>query len=200
MDGYRRLERTRTVATPSHAIAATAVLDERVGSRESRRRSARRLAGAVRLLAFVVVLAMIVGTSVSIARSTSGDPAPATREPASEKAAIVAEDDATTTVDSTRSPLSASADVSAKDAPAAKAGDSSSDAASSDDVVVADTASAAPAATAAPSSTTTTERALPLTGTIDSKLILLAGCALVLLGMLVQVAGQPLPARARARR
>ena len=43
--------------------------------------------------------------------------------------------------------------------------------------------------------------ALPFTGAdVDALRILLAGSLLAMLGMLVQIAGTPLPARARARR
>ena len=61
-------------------------------------------------------------------------------------------------------------------------------------------ASSAPSASAAETSAVPTPAgALPRTGEGDVSRIVLAGSLFVLLGMLVQIAGQPLPARARTR-
>lgn len=176
IDGFRRLERTRTVATTSAAIAASATFDERPAMpRASRRRRARRFAGAARLLVLVAVLATIIGSSYSLASSGGGvERAPAEREPATDTVP------ARSSEPTTSSPTG--------------------DAAASDMVATATEPTVEPVATevvaaAAPATVTAPTGQLPLTDFFDMQRLLLAGSLLVLLGMLVQVAGQPLPAR-----
>lgn len=185
IDGFRRLERTRTVATPSEAIAATATFDERPSTRR-RPGTGRRVAGALRLLAFVAALVIVVGTSVSLAGS-GGDEGPRV-EPA-----------ASSTVEDTSTSSSPDASTSQPEAVDDVLMAESSDAPSEEDTVVADeepttiAAAAVPDAAPAPSPS----RSLPFTDSVDMQRLLLAGSALLLLGMLVQVAGQPLPAQNR---
>jgi hypothetical protein len=200
IDGYRRLERTRKVAA-GHVPVATAVVPPK-----RRAVNSARVAGMLRLAGFIAVLAVIVGTSVGLA---SADNRAGARRVAAEKSTTetsVAASASTTEAVSDKPSVSALA----KDHPAP--GDDAAEhshAAASDDapeaaeapaveesvaVAAADT-TPAPAATAGTATTS-----LPFTGEPSLDRILLFGAGLVLLGMLVQIAGQPLPARARSRR
>lgn len=175
MDGYRRLERTRSVAGTAAVVGAGTV---KARVRRSPRLTGARVAGALRLVGFVGVLALIVGTSVSLASADErSEPVQrATTEPAREAAAP--KDDASPTV-------VAAEEVAAEEVAGA--------AAEPDAVAVDATATAGTASGATP------QAALPLTGDVQVRWLLLGGAVLVLVGMLVQVAGQPLPARSHAR-
>jgi hypothetical protein len=150
IDGYRRLARTRGASNPDATDGHEATPPSASRPRRLRWPSGHRIAGSLRLLAFVAVLATIVSTSVTLASA----------DPADESQPVVSG----TTVESTPEPI---APVAAEPAPAE---------------------AAAPA------------RSLPITGVLDVPRMLLLGSLLVLVGMLVQVAGQPLPARAPEHR
>lgn len=181
IDGYRRLERTRRIAAPERVPVATAV----VPPRRKRARSAR-VAGIVRLATFVTVLAVIIATSVGLA---SAD----TRAAAKRSAVRTKQSHATHVASSTP----ANAPTSLVKSSAKSADDATEGIADKADAVEEPTpvaaAAANPAPRAAAGSTKTAE--LPFTGEPSLDRILLAGASLVLLGMLVQIAGQPLPAR-----
>lgn len=185
IDGFRRLERTRNVAAAGHVPVATAVVPPR-----RRPLPTARVAGMARLAGFIAVLAIIIGTSVGLASADSRADArrdaarsTTTAEPTPAAAASV-EREAPATV----TKQSAPADAKASDAvPAAE----SSEPVETVAVAAAAESGAAPAATSAPS---TASGALPFTGEPSLDRYLLIGAALVLLGMLMQIAGQPLPA------
>lgn len=166
IDGYRRLDRTSTIQ------AARPVAP--------RRRLGRRLASSLRLVAFVGVLVIIVGTSVSLAGSRTTTRTPAKREPAvvtvTQVKPVATPTARERAAEKIPTPKTKSTPIVAATEPAAA--DAATDAA------------AAPREIAAPTG------ALPLTGVVDVSHMLLAGSVLVLLGMLVQIAGTPLPARA----
>ena len=212
IDGYRRLERTRgggapTLEPPELPAAAAAP--------STRRARGARAVGALRLTAFIAVLATIVGTSVGLAsadqqstihgaaddgvaaRATDtsmvlGPPArdeassdPAASRSSAERISLLARD----TADTGR--------PKAETKPVAE---------TTERAVGADPEPATPAADSAPSTASsgsaeapTPTGALPITGDGDSMRIVLAGAAFLLLGMLSQIAGQPLPARAGSR-
>jgi len=168
LDGYARLARTRA-AMRGRADEEGAV---------SRRPRSQRIVGALRLVGFVAVLAMIVGTSVGLA---SADPSSSSSKPQRRAAAAApVVDEAIAERDVEPVAREATAATEADDEPVA---------------VEATTAVAPESAAAAP----TTDAALPFTGPNDIDLMLLGGAVLVFLGMLVQIAGQPLPAHAARR-
>ncbi|MCW2924086.1 MAG: hypothetical protein JWM98_1490 [Thermoleophilia bacterium] len=203
LDGYRRLARTRhaVAAAGVEAVAGTDVAARPSAARPSR---TRRVAGAIRLAGFVAVLALIVGTSVSLA-GTDDHPAQrpaAARHAASTATATAATSHATAAVAHAASPLARDTSPDVKpdaattahaDTDASAAGSTATDAASAPEPA----ATIAPAAAAAASPTT---GSLPLTGETRLQWPLLGGALLALTGMLLQIAGQPLPARARTRR
>lgn len=178
MDGYRRLERTRSAA--GAALGAASVEQGEVRVRRTSRMTRGRITGALRLVGFVGVLALIVGTSVSLASADERS------EPAA-RAADATVVESTPVVDSTpvedTTPVENTTPVKerAADAPAADA------------IAVDETTSAGTASGVLP------QAPLPLTGDLQVRWLLLGGSTLVLLGMLVQVAGQPLPARPQSR-
>ncbi len=193
MDGYRRLERTRSAAG---AALGAATVD--AGIRRSPRLTRARVAGALRLVGFVGVLALIVGTSVSLASADErGEPTTRAAE-----AKVVEPTPVDTTPVADTVPVADTARESR-----ASTSDEPAMAEATDDVVetAADAAPAADAvavdasATAGTASGVVPQAALPLTGDLQIRWLLLGGATLVLFGMLVQVAGQPLPARARSR-
>lgn len=142
----------------------------------------------MRLVAFVGVIALIVGTSVSLA---SADDRSAATPPA--KTTPVAK---VTTV--AKSAPDAKVMTVAKAAPDAKESTAPADADETADVVeAADVVAVDPAATAGSASGELPQASLPLTGDVHVRWLMIGGAMLVLVGMLVQVAGQPLPARAR---
>ncbi len=190
MDGYRRLERTRNVAAPAQAIAATAIVEERPAiAPRRRRRMGRRLAGAARLIAFAAVLAVIIGTSVSLASSDRSNRAPARTEPVAAKTVAPAKTAAPVKTPSTSMARDTAVEV-----------DSPAKVAAEDETAAEPTTAAAPTTTSTNSATSTaTASSLPRTGpAFDARLVVLAGAALFLFGMALQIAGQPLPARNRA--
>ncbi|MCW2921657.1 MAG: hypothetical protein JWL76_1531 [Thermoleophilia bacterium] len=161
----------------------------------------------MRLVAFVGVLALIIGTSVSlasaddrapaktvaarsadstptptpvVARVTAGPKASAAKESGASKESIAPKESAAPKVDA--------ADADAEAAP---------DAAAAADADTGDALAADPSASAGTASGELPQAGLPLTGDVHVRWLMLGGAMLVLLGMLVQVAGQPLPAPAR---
>lgn len=192
MDGYRRLERTRSAAG---AALGAASVEARV--RRSPRLTRARVAGAMRLVGFVGVLALIVGTSVSLA-SADERSAPVQRAAAkpatTAKPAVSAPDTASSTVTVSEIRSREGAAPKADAAPKIEAAEEVADAAAEPDAVAVDAT-----ATAGTASGATPQAALPLTGDVQVRWLLLGGAVLVLVGMLVQVAGQPLPAHARPR-
>lgn len=182
LDGYRRLERTRsTVGGASAVVGAGTVapaLDADAMPRATslRRASRVRAAGALRLLSFVAVLALIVGTSVSLASADERTAAP--RKESSTPEAVVERTAEPAKVESTP--------VVAREA--------------AKPVAEAPVKAAAEPAPVVTTQVTAPQAALPLTGDVQVRWLMLGGALLVLVGMLVQVAGQPLPARAAARR
>lgn len=199
MDGYRRLERTRSVAGTAAVVGAGTV---KARVRRSTRLTGARVAGALRLVGFVGVLALIVGTSVSLA-SADERSAPAQRATAKPMQAVPAEE---STSEAAPAPMTVAA-VTAREAAAPKddvsptveaaeevPAEQVADAAAEPDAVAVDAT-----ATAGTASGATPQAALPLTGDVQVRWLLLGGAVLVLVGMLVQVAGQPLPARSHAR-
>lgn len=199
MDGYRRLERTRSVVGAAGA-ASVGVVKPDVTRRRPRVTRAR-VAGAMRLVGFIGVLALIVGTSVSIA---SADDRPAEAAPVKSAAAAdpvrqpVAEEPAVSeavaeTTGVEKIPVVAreadKSGVAPADADVAEAGEP----APSDALAVDASSSVGTASGEVP------QRALPFTGEAEVRRLVLGGAIFVLLGMLVQVAGQPLPARSHAR-
>ena len=179
MDGYRRLARTRSASPPPDSqptdpTPPTAALEWR-----RLRIPVARAAGALRFMAFVAVLAIIIGTSVSLA---SGDPQ-------ERQAAVSATKPAAATAQATPARDSTVAKVAERaDAPAATPVTTSTKV---------EPNAAEPATTSAAASAPTSTRSLPNTGDDDIARLLLAGAATMLLGMLVQIAGQPLPARSQ---
>ena len=152
----------------------------------------------MRLIAFVGVLALIVGTSVSLASADERSAAPpvakksVAKEPTVERA--VAKE---TPVDTATAPTAtvgkaapSKSEAVADDSPASSEADTTAVADTPDAVAV------DPAATAGSASGEIPQARLPLTGDVQVRWLLLGGAGLVLVGMLVQVAGQPLPARA----
>jgi hypothetical protein len=184
IDGFRRLERTRSVTTGTAPIdGVSAVVDaQAVTARRPRRSLGRRIGSSLRLVSFVAALVAIVGTSVSLAGSNG-----TRRDVAKRESAAVA--------GTSTSSTSAKSSVDSPSTPAAKADDAAvADATGIETIPTPKTAAAAvvPATTTA---VTAPARSLPLTGVIDTTRLLLAGSLLVLLGMLAQIAGTPLPAR-----
>ncbi|MCW2971819.1 MAG: hypothetical protein JWN72_92 [Thermoleophilia bacterium] len=194
IDGYQRLRRGSSVAAPYAPDATPAgVLGpvELAGSGAGTgavRTWRHRVVGATRLAGLVAVLAIIVGASVGLASSDSTHPR-SNRERAA-------------TSSTAPEPVVPTADVVAavaKPATSAKAAPATTSTVEPDVVAEA-------AIKAAPSATTVAERAasirpdrvLPFTGDRTAPSLLLGGAALVLLGMLLQIAGQPLPAQRRA--
>lgn len=214
MDGYRRLARTRSLAAGTAAAAgstavaglAAADADDALGAAglgdatpTSSRRRRQRALGAARIALLACTLATVVGTSVGLARSSSPADAGAkhrdevvTVESAANRShsAVTAATRATAKgSDTEKAPATPNAPATAKAAavaakPAARAAASSTSA-----TTVPATVPARPR----PSAT-----ALPFTGDPLAYRVLLAGAALILTGMLVQIAGEPLPARRRA--
>lgn len=184
LDGFRRLERTRSVVLDQQAVRAAVATLEPTRERPRRRRGTQRLAGAARLVAFAAALVIIVGTSVSLANS--GRTSSTTERVPSAKPAqpvVVAAVDPVEDAPTERAP--AAEPVARADA--APAPDPEPD---PDPIVAAGPTLAA--------TDTSPSRTLPFSGPEDTvQLALLGGSLLVVLGMLVQVAGQPLPARAR---
>lgn len=144
-----------------------------LGTRPARGRGTRIL-GAVRLLAFAAALAMIVGTSVALASAEDRG----TQRVAAAKDTALLTKDAPDAADDT-------ADVDTTDAV-----DTSADSAA--ETTAADVATE-PVVTASAS-----DSDLPVTGPRDIPWAILAGASLLLLGMLVQIAVEPLPARSGA--
>ncbi len=190
MDGYRRLERTRSVSAAG-AVVGAGTVQARV--RRAPRLTTSRVAGAMRLIAFVGVLALIIGTSVSLASADEQSTAkpvverssvdtPVVEKPVVEKAVVERATPAKPVVEK-------AAPAKSEAAPADAAEPEAADAVTVDPAAATGTASGA-----VPSA------GLPLTGDLQIRWFLLGGATLVLMGMLVQVAGQPLPARAPARR
>lgn len=182
-DGYRRLERTRRVAAQAPVQAATAVVPPR---RAPVRGS--RIAGFVRLACFVSVLAIIVATSVGLA---SAD----TRAQAQRETAVQA--------DASPEPAGASrvepeSEASAVDV-AGRASDDAPGIAGAANATTPKDDVQVPVAGATTAPSAARPARLPFTGEPSLDRFLVAGAALVLLGMLLQIAGQPLPDRARAR-
>jgi hypothetical protein len=177
LDGYRRLARTRGAASTT----PVAVDPER------RRARAGRIAGALRLVVFVGVLAIIVGTSVGLASADTRGKDRTADKVVSNEAPTPALQGPILDVASTNPVARDTADVVKHPAKATPKVD------------------AAPKVTAAQAVAPTTAAAvrprgsLPYTGAPEIDRLLLGGAMLVLLGMLVQIAGQPLPATARAR-
>ncbi len=216
IDGYRRLERTRSVVGASLGAATMGAVEpvdreQRIEPRASRRSSRltrARVAGAVRLVGFVGVLALIVGTSVSIAsadqRRGDATPAPAGTERTASKQ-VDPEPVEAKPVDA--EPVERLASRAA-DTPAVKEPPATSRAADKPVAAPAEVADVTPepaAAIADDAGTGTATGAipsapLPFTGELQVRWIVLGGSLLVLVGMLVQVAGQPLPARASRTR
>lgn len=196
MDGYRRLERTRSVGSASMGAVAVGTVEpsEAVRERRSSRLSRARIAGAARLLAFVGVLALIIGTSVSLA-SADERSAPDV-EPAS----------ASANVDLTGSTSEADPVEPATSENPAPARDARGADKQPEPVAIVEeldpiepTAVDSTTDVASANGVAPTGSSLPLTGDIQVRWLLLGGAGLVLLGMLVQIGGQPLPVRARAR-
>lgn len=169
--GYQRLARTRSVVSEAQVQLEVGTVD----AAPRPRRRAPRLAGALRLAGFVSVLAIIVGTSVGLASADTRG-AEQTAQPRTTTVTKVAQDAEPTE----KVPAASEAARPVDDTtPAARAG--------------ADGAAGAVVPVAAAG---TAAGELPLTGERAIEHVLLGGALLVLLGMLVQVAGQPLPARA----
>jgi LPXTG-motif cell wall-anchored protein len=175
MDGYRRLERTRSVVGASLGSATIGSVQPQPAPRAARRPSRARVAGTLRLAGFVGVIALIIGTSVSLASADERT------EPASS---------------------SAPAKVERASAPEPKQDEPVVERAAPEPIV-----EPAPAAADVVEPTSTNlgsangslpAASLPLTGDEQVSWFVLGGSLLVLVGMLVQVAGQPLPARTRA--
>lgn len=154
--------------------------------RTGRRR--RRLFGRVRMALFATMALVAVVAAASASQSSDGPPAPsAARETANDRAverddrAVVARPAAPVPRRTTRAQPVAAARPEATSAAPAPA------------------RAAAPAPTPAPASTTraASPAELPFTGPGDLPLAALLAAVLVMAGMLVQVAGEPLPVRRR---
>ena len=179
IDGYRRLARTRSAATPARGSEpGAAVAPQPTGTRTRR----ARFAGGLRLLGFVGVLAIIIGTSVSLASADTRDA------------------DATSGTDSA---ARSTAPVQAPGRAALERAADAKEQAAADAVVpaVSTTAVTPPSdvATSSSAATPAGTASLPVTGETGVELVLLGGSMLVLFGMLAQIAGQPLPASASSR-
>lgn len=220
IDGYRRLARTRGAVA---AEASTELLTDAASPRVSRRRRPRagaRLVGSLRLVGFVGVIVLIVATSVGLASAgTSRDSAP--RADAATTSPDTSSNDSSGT---TSSSASSSAPTAIDDGPSSSttpapsssgsssSGSEGSVAVESDAVAEVDGSAAASdehaghhatavEAVAAGPARTTASRELPFSGPpVEVQRVLLGGALLVLVGMLVQAAGAPLPARAHTRR
>lgn len=182
IDGYRRLERTRSMPPrPAEGTAGGAV---RAPARSA------RVAGALRLVAFIAVLAVIVGTSVGLA---SADTRPAERTPARPPSEQPTRDgSAARDLPPPRSAVTADGDSVANSRAARDKVAATSDAAASSGA-----ARTTPASRAARAAAAGAGDELPFTGEPQVEHVLLGGSTLVLLGMLAQIAGQPLPATRR---
>lgn len=170
LDGYRRLERTRSVrGVDAAAVVGAAVVTTR--DRRVPRLTRARIAGAMRLVAFVAVLALIVGTSVGLASADERSAAVRAKAPV-----------AKSTIEKTSTKKTSTSEVAREDHSAHEA------------------ATAEPAVSTGTATGAVPQATLPFTGADDHlSRILLGGALLMLVGMLVQIAGQPLPARAHVR-
>lgn len=194
IDGYRRLARTAAARTPQAPIDPGAV---DVVARDTSGRRRARAAGALRLVTFVTVLAIIVGTSVSLA-SADTRPRAERAQRTADRAGRAEPTEVGTPLVVTAQAEQDGASTGADEAAAMEAADTTADPSVS---------GRAPGPTAvagisdAPATSTPARTAeLPFTGEPTVDRVLLAGALLVLTGMLVQIAGQPMPARAtRAR-
>jgi hypothetical protein len=181
IDGYRRLARTRGASSGDGAPAAETTPPTASRPRRLRRPSGQRIAGSLRLLAFVAVLATIVGTSVTLASA----------DPADERASRASAEPA---------PIPAADEPAAAESRADAPADESEPVISGTAVETTQEPTAVSAPEPTPAAADAPARALPVTGVLDVPRMLLLGSLLVLVGMLVQVAGQPLPARAGVHR
>lgn len=217
MDGFRRLEKARS----GERAATATTLHERVNSAD--RGSTSRVAGALRLIGFLAVIMVIVATSVGLAIADSSDesstraatatkPSPAqtvtkkavASKPAPAKAAAPKVATAKL-VPATKIPTTSP--VKTNVTPSSSVTPSPSVAARTSTKTVSDAATTAPlrqvndvAVTSTTAAAQPSAEQLPMTGDASVQHVLLAGAVLVLIGMLVQIAGQPLPAHVVARR
>ena len=188
LDGYQRLRRGPVASARAASEVGPLTME---AATPTRRRVLRRMVGAARLAGLVAVLAVIVGASVGLASSGPSEPrdvrATAATGPLTVPAPVgptralhaAAAAKATHVSKATHAPKATPVATAAK-APAVAVETPSQS-------VVASPRAAAPRAQ------------LPYTGDRLSLAVLLAGAGLVLLGMLVQIAGQPLPSAAASR-
>ncbi|MCW2962106.1 MAG: hypothetical protein JWM90_2493 [Thermoleophilia bacterium] len=179
LDGYSRLARTGTVVASS-SEPSTPDLRDSVAQRR-RRRGGWRFAGGLRFLGLAAVLVLIVGASVGLASADPRGARTSTAAATHEKTTPVVRD-AVDAIDSIETRAAA---------------EKPKDPTATERVASTTVASAVPEADAivAPANAQ-----LPVTGDRTIEMFVLAGATLVLMGMALQIAGQPLPARARARR
>lgn len=206
IDGYKRLAKTQqAVRTPGGTAGALQVL-EPVRSRSR----INRWAGPIRLVGFAAVLAIIVGASVNLALADQRSPARTSGTQATPAASgsLARAVDRATAVGTTA--LSSSSVQFSGAKPADTPGAARSDRA--DPGAPPATSKPAPETAPAPSAVPSSSRSapaarsaarsgspLPFTGGSLLARPILGGAVLVLLGMLLQIAGQPLPARVTRR-
>ena len=216
MDGYRRLNRTTSVRGSGGVAAIVGVtrpsdIASVVAPAATRRpRRGRRVAGGLRLAGFGAVIALIVGTSVALAGGGSID-SPAKRRSATAAApATFTADPAKVSArrDTAKAPVAGAMmntkaatphSAVAKTSPATKSSVIAKAAAADTTRVVSSTATQA-AASPVIARRAAAGAELPFSGERELSIVLLAGSVLMLLGMLTQIAGQPLPASSASSR
>jgi hypothetical protein len=184
LDGYSRLARLGVPARPPALDAA-----EHVAPRRRRRRS-WRFVGGLRFLGLACVLAVVVGASIGLASADPRQSPRGERDGDRVDAAQALTGIAATKVKPDATPSSA------EDAQGAEA----SEAVEPSSTPTQAPATAPAARTTPPVASAAATGALPFTGDRTVELTMLGGALLIMLGMAAQVAGQPLPARAHARR
>lgn len=200
LDGFRRLERTRAAARDAARGASVEQVQpmEHVGVRRT-----RRVAGAMRIVGMLAVIAIIAGTSIGLATS---DPRSQGSERTASSTASTSADTSTGDVLGPPAPTRvATKAAAAKEAAPKEATPPAAAPRAAAPTRVAAKATAPKVAEATmvpdPAPVRQPAAALPFTGAdVDVLRVLLAGGVFALLGMLVQIAGTPLPARRRARR
>lgn len=189
INGYQRLRRGSSSTAPSSGELVAQAETLAPTAPPPIRRRMRRFVGVARFAGLVTVLAIIVGASVGLASSDSPHPRTTSTRTASTGSVPAhvfgpVESSAHTPRASTKP--SAHTHTRARTTKAVAHATRVADAA---------TATATTTASAHPEAAQ-----LPFTGDRTAPIMLLSGAALVLLGMLLQIAGQPLPAARRAAR
>jgi hypothetical protein len=181
--GYQRLRRGSPASNDLLPDDAIGVPGSSVAHAHPRRSRIHRVAGGARLAGLITVLAIIVGASVGLASSDQTHPRHIERA-------------ATATAVSSKALIGPKLRASS----ATKASTTKAVAIPKRPVAIAPKLVPPPTVVAAVTTATVKPTtALPFTGDRTPAVVLLGGGILVLIGMLLQIAGQPLPVRSIGR-